>query len=316
MAKTKVKQMLPQQSTKAIRNAIRFFYTEKFFNKWMSKYDFPQLNYQQKHYVMRRLWAYGSVAMSKITTGDKNLAGLVSSGEIDMKENLVIFTPWVFAERYNIYDFPTHVRLVNTRGVKFITPEALELDVDVVVIWAQKNHKSVFSSIEAKLNELIDIEMKKRAARKTQAQSWLFAFDPEDFNQVKKLQEALDDDNPFIFAPLSAVDRAKGFSSGAPYITDKIEMDRQKVENDILTMIGVNNVGVMEKKEHLVVDEINANNQDIEEQDYSYQSEIEEGFDRGYKALGFKVDVIDLYKTDTELEDRNGEELKDDYVED
>lgn len=306
--------MLPQQSTKAIRNAIRFYYTEKFFNKWMSKYDFPQLNYQQKHYVMRRLWAYGSVAMSKITTGDKNLAGLVSSGEIDMKENLVIFTPWVFAERYNIYDFPTHVRLVNTRGVKFITPEALELDVDVVVIWAQKNHKSVFSSIEAKLNELIDIEMKKRAARKTQAQSWLFAFDPEDFAQVKKLQEALDDDNPFIFAPLSAVDRAKGFSSGAPYITDKIEMDRQKVENDILTMIGVNNVGVMEKKEHLVVDEINANNQDIEEQDYSYQSEIEEGFDRGYKALGFKVDVIDLYKTDTELEDRNGEELKDDYV--
>ena len=36
----------------AIRKAFRFFYNQKFFNKWMNKYDFPELNYQQKYYMM------------------------------------------------------------------------------------------------------------------------------------------------------------------------------------------------------------------------------------------------------------------------
>ena len=111
--------------------------------------------------------------------------------------NIVIFTPWVFADRYNIYDFPTHVRLVNTRGVKFITTDALEIDKDVVILYAQKNHKSVFSSIEAKINEIVDLEMKKRVALKAQAQPWMFAFSPEDFEQAKVLQEQIENDEPY-----------------------------------------------------------------------------------------------------------------------
>ena len=135
---------------------------------------------------MKKFWSVGNVACSNISSGDPLLAGLMASGEIDMKENKIIFTPWAFAERYNIYDFPTHATLINTRGVKFITPRILEIDKEVVIIYAQKNHKSVFSSIEAKLIELVDIEMKKRAARKAQSQGWMFTFSEEDKQQVKE----------------------------------------------------------------------------------------------------------------------------------
>jgi hypothetical protein len=82
--------------------------------------------------IMKKLWAVGTIACSRVSTSDTALAGLMADGVIDMKENQIIFTPWAFHQRYNIYDFPTHVRLINTRGVKFITPESLEIDKDVV----------------------------------------------------------------------------------------------------------------------------------------------------------------------------------------
>ena len=206
----------------------------------------------------------------------------------------------------------THVRLINVRGVKFITPRELEIDKDVVIIYAQKNHKSVYSSIEAKIDELVDIEMKKRCARKSQSQPWLFTFSPEDRDNAKILQEQMDDDNPYLFAPFNDPTNVKGIVSGAPYIVDKLEQDRQKCENDILTMLGVNNVGVGEKKEHLVVDEVNANNEDINQQSYSFQSEIENGFDRVNNCFKIYVPVIDMNDIIKEEEDNSSDDKEDD----
>ena len=290
-------------SDKKVKDRIRFFYVEKFFNKWMSKYEFLELNYQQKHYIMKKFWSVGNVACSNISSGDPLLAGLMASGEIDMKENKIIFTPWAFAERYNIYDFPTHATLINTRGVKFITPRILEIDKEVVIIYAQKNHKSVWSSIECKVEEIIDLEMKKRTALKAQSQAWFFAFSPEDLKIAKALQDSLDNDEPYMFGAFNDPDRIKGITSGAPYIVDKIQQQIDGRVNEVLTMLGVNNIGIDEKKEHLVVDEINANNEDIEQQSISFKSEIEDGFDRVDKVLGTKVNVIDLNEMFKEAED-------------
>lgn len=293
----------PKEDTKGIRNKFKFYYTEKVFNKWMNKFAFPELNYQQIHYIMKKFWCDGTIACSKIESSNGILAGLIKDGKIDMKENNVIFTPWVHADRYNIYDFSTKVRLVNTRGVKFITTQDLEIDKDVVVIYAQKNHKSVFSSIEIKINEIVDLEMKKRVALKSQNQSTLFTFANEDFKQAKRLQEQIEEDNPYIFVNVNDPDKVKNVASGVPYIVDKLQAQIDGRWNDILTTIGVNNIGIDEKKEHLVVDEINANNEDIEQQSFSFLSTIEEGFDRVAKVLGFKVNVIDLNEQFKENED-------------
>ena len=309
MAKTKV--FRPRLKPNDVKKKIKFYYLEKFFNKWMNKYEFIGLNYQQKHYLMKKLWSVGSIACSQIKTANPVLAGLIDSGAVDMGANDIIFTPWTFDQRYNIYDFPTHARLINTRGVKFITGKSLQLDKDVVIIYAQKNHKSVYSSIEAKINELVDLEMKKRTALKAQSQPWMFAFSPEDYEQAKVMVEQLEDDEPYLFVPLQEVDKAKGFSSGAQYIVDKLQDQTDHIENQILTMMGVNNIGVGEKKEHLVVDEINANNEDIEQQSISFKSEIEDGFDRVYACFNKKIDVVDMNELFKESEDEVDEKEDD-----
>ena len=123
MPKTIIK--LERKTNKDIRKKIRFFYVEKFFNKWMSKYFYPSLNYQQTHYIMKKFWSEGTIACSRISEANDVLAGLMKNGFIDMGSNELIFTPYDPIRRYNIYDFMTHVRLINVRGVKFITNKEL-----------------------------------------------------------------------------------------------------------------------------------------------------------------------------------------------
>ena len=197
-----------------------------------------------------------------------------------------------------------HARPINTRGVKFIPNKDLEIDKDIAIGWALKNHKSVLSSVEAKIEEIVDAHMKMRSALKAQAQGWMFTFDSEDRENAKILQEQLENDNPYLFAAFNAPDKVKGFSSGAPYIVDKLKQYIDAVEDEILTQIGVNNIGVSEKKEHLIVDEVNANNQEIETQATMLATEIEDFFKRLGKVTGKSYHVIDL----NEVAKENSEE--------
>ena len=137
----------------------------------------------------------------------------------------------------------------------------------------------------------------------------MFAFSPEDFEQAKVLQEQIEEDNPYLFVPFRDVDKVKGISSGAQYILDKLQNQLDGRVNEILTMIGVNNIGIGEKKEHLIVDEVNANNEDIEQQSYSYTSELEDCFERVSKILAHKVQVIDLNDMFKQAEDETDENM-------
>lgn len=312
MSKTKFEKR--KLTTQEIKNKFLFHYTEKFYNKWMSKYQVPELNYQQQEYIFKRFWSIGSIACIDVTI-NKSIQTLLEAGLIskeDLGSNELVFVDWTPGARFNTYDYPTHARAINKRGFKFIPNDELELDKEIVIIYAQKNHKSVFSSIECKLNELVDIEMKIRSARKAQSQGWMFTGSSEDEAKIKTLQDAMDDDEPYLFTTLEEVDKFKGVASGAPYITDKLEQERQKVENDILTILGYNNVGVSEKKEHLTVNEVDANNEDIEASSESYTNLIQDGFNRIAKAFDKTLTLIDLNaKISDNKDDEDNEDIED-----
>lgn len=312
MSKTKYEKR--KLTTQEIKNKFLFHYTEKFYNKWMSKYQVPELNYQQQEYIFKRFWSIGTIGCIDITI-NKSIKELLNAGLIskdDMGGNELVFCDWTPGATFNTYDYPTHARAINKRGFKFIPNEELAMDKEIVIIYAQKNHKSVFSSIECKLNELVDIEMKIRSARKAQSQGWLFTASQEDEAKIKKLQDSMDDDEPYLFATFEEIDKVKGIASGAPYITDKLEQERQKVENDILTILGYNNVGVSEKKEHLTVNEVDANNEDIEASSESYTNNIQDGFDRIATAFGKSLTLIDLNAKISDNSNEDNEDKEDD----
>lgn len=280
MAKVKVKRI--KTNAVQVRQRLLFYYNEKFFNKWMNKLKLDELNYQQEEYIMRKWWATGVVACSRPVGVPNNLG-------IDFKEDSIIFTPFAPQNVFNIYDWPTEAMPINTRGVKFVSDRPLSIDKEIVIGYIQKNHKSIYSSIEAKINEIVDIEMTIRTCIFTQKMPWLIGTTPENKQEVEDLIEGLQSDEPILFTTLEEPEKAKSLISGAPYIIDKLQNMVQVLVNEILTFLGCNNIGIPEKKEHLLNEEVNANNQDIQENSDQFLEMAKDFFDRVDKVFGVKI---------------------------
>lgn len=270
------------------RKKILFHYNEKFFNKFFNKYAprIKGLSYQQINFILRKFWSEGTIGcflrsdwkVIKDNTFYKN-----------HPEEEIVFAPWVMYDRYNIYDYPIALTFINTRAVSFIPTTSFTIDENAVIGYIQRNKKSVFSSIEVKIAQLVDIEMTIRTNLKTQKYPWVIGVSPEDKEKLKNLFSQMEEDNPYIVAGFDDLKNSKAIVSGAPYTLDKLYQLKQAIENEILTILGVNNIGMLEKKEHAIVDEVNANNQEIRESGEQFDDCLKEFFDRIKKVLNKDV---------------------------
>lgn len=284
-----------------VRSQFKFFYDNKFFNLWMKKFKIGGMDYQEAYYLMKKFWYDGTAACSRRINIPE---------QVKDKIPFYVFTPWVMAERYNCYDFPTHAMCINTRSVSYINTEPLEVDKDIVLMWCQANHKGIFASIEPKLKQLVDIEMVIRICTKNQKAPWVVGFSPEDKKAMKQFVEDFESDEPMITTMLNDLKNTKALVSAAPYVVDKLEAMRQKIEDDIKTMIGVSNVGIAQKKEHFTDDEVQTNNKEIEETNDDLVDEISQGFERCNSVFGTRF-IIELAHSSS-----YNEEEEQDYKED
>lgn len=293
-------------SSSRIRQDFKFYYDNKFFNKWMNKFKFSEnLSYQEIHYIMKKFWSNGTIACSRRLNPieDERLPKLV-------------FTPWVMAQTYNCYDFPNYATCINTRGVTYINTNELEVDKDIVLGWCQANHKGIYAMIEPKVNQLVDLEMVIRICTKNQKSPWIIAMSPEDRKAVDQLISDMESDEPILVTMLQDLKNAKALNSTAPFILDKLEMQRQKIEDDIDTQIGESNVGVAQKKEHLTDDEVQSNNVVIQNNDEDFLYYVEDFFKRIKECFGIEY-VVELkreefidYVDDNENEEESENEME------
>ena len=234
------------------RKKILFHYNEKFFNKFFNKYAprIKGLSYQQINFILRKFWSEGTIGcflrsdwkVIKDNTFYKN-----------HPEEEIVFAPWVMYDRYNIYDYPIALTFINTRAVSFIPTTSFTIDENAVIGYIQRNKKSVFSSIEVKIAQLVDIEMTIRTNLKTQKYPWVIGVSPEDKEKLKNLFSQMEEDNPYIVAGFDDLKNSKAIVSGAPYTLDKLYQLKQAIENEILTILGVNNIGMLETKYGITV---------------------------------------------------------------
>ena len=278
------------------RKMLLVYYNHFFFNKFMSRVEADGISYQQKHYIVKKLWFRGTIGCF-MRKGWKYLTS--DSWFAKHPEDAIVFAPWVMYDRFNIYDFPVSCTFVNTRAVKFIPTTPFKIDEEAVIGYIQHDHRSIFDSIKVKILQIVDIEMTMRTNLKSQKYPWLFSVAPEDEQVMKNLIDNLDDDAPYLYAALKDIKNAKALTSGAPFTLDKLQNLLQCKINDVLTYLGVNNVGILEKKEHTVVDEVNANNQEIEESSDQFDEHLREFSKRIQEVL--KYDKINLRMKKSEI---------------
>ena len=150
--------------TPLIRRETYQTYLNKYFNLFMNAYEIKGLDYQQKDFMLRRFWGDGRIALFMLKGKDGR-----AITSIDHPKGVPVLTPYA-PILFNIYDFPTQVNLINRRGVKFIPSTSQVVDKDVVIGYAQRNKKSVFTIVDYYVKKIVDVEMTIRTNLKSQKQ--------------------------------------------------------------------------------------------------------------------------------------------------
>ena len=250
------------------RALFKKIYLEKYFNKFLSQFEFKGLDYQAIAYIMRKFWAIGTVACGK-----------------DKMDGTLFFAPWVPNGVWNNYNYPVGIRFINVRNVSYIPASDQILDQEACIGYIQKDRKGIYELIAPLIDKLVDIEMTIYVNLKAVKNPLVVGVSPEDEAKKEEIVNQIDEDNPYIFMGLRDISIAKAFVSGANYNIDKLEQERQLIDSQILTAIGINNVGVLEKKEHLTVNEVDANNQEIAQSSNEFVDCMNEFFSQINKVL-------------------------------
>lgn len=291
-----------------VRDRILFYYRDKFFNKFLNKFDFGNLDYQQKHYLLKKFWSKncGKLAffIIKGTTGEEYPNGMLG------------ICPYTFAGVYNMFDFQTKCMLIDTHATGVIPTTEQEVDKDVVLGWITRNQKGVEALIETKLEEVVDIEMTIRCNLRAHKMPWVFGVTPENKAKIDKLIQSIDDDDPYLTMSLEDIKNMQVFNTGAPFIIDKLEVKRQQVEDEINTILGFNSVGIMEKKEHLTTGEVDMNAEASNASNDIYMDCLTELNERIKKVLNYDMQPmlnkpIEEYTEGEEEDEEDEEEVED-----
>ena len=113
-----------------------------------------------------------------------------------------------------------------------------------------------------RMAEIDDIVMQNLRQQRV---PYLFATDENNSFSMKSLYDRMYQGEPAIFIDKEMLkgepENIMVVPTVAPYLVDKLQIQKQEMERELLTFLGINNT--LEKKERLLVDETNSNNQFI-----------------------------------------------------
>ena len=270
------------------KGAYLDFIRNKYFNIWMNRYIIPELDYQQNNYIFRKLYADGTIA---------GLLNKDVAGSEEYPNGLPVFCPYA-VNTINLYDYPIDVSLVNTRGVPFIPATLQRVDKDVVIGWCQANKKPVRAIIDYYAERLQLCEDVIKASLNAQRMPWLLVTSPEDEKAIEELFENVMSGEAAFHVPSDFAEKVKILTSGAPFILDKLYDYEKALEDELRECLGQKNLGVKNKKEHLITPEVESNDEVTKESGDIFFDEIQAWCDRFTETCGYKLHLERMHKDD------------------
>ena len=159
----------------------------------------------------------------------------------------------------NVYGLPTEYNVYGENG-KY--NEYISVDEGVII----RNNplgSSDFPTLEVFAKRIDDIEMTQDVNLFQQCIPKLVLGDEDSKLTMKNLIDQIKKYKFAIFGKKSLVNNISSsdvLDTSAPYILDKLQQQKTDLKNELLTYLGINNNNNV-KKERMVVDEVNANNE-------------------------------------------------------
>lgn len=263
-----------------LRRKVKKVLREKYYNLFANNYNFVELSYQQNDYIKKKLFYDGRIACFKIKNADT----------LKLNYDGLCFAPFTESD-YNCYDYPIHIRLINERNVAYIdTSKTYMVDDDIVIGYIKRTKNPIKPDVDYYIDRLTDLEMLINLQQILHKTPYIIPANEDNQDRIKDfMNKLIESDEPVIFCEVDEVQLFKSIVNGATFIMDKLYMMKQNYENELLTLLGIDNMGGSQKKEHLITDEVESNNMLIKDSCDCYVDTMREFCDRIGKVLGSPV---------------------------
>lgn len=246
-------------------------YTNKFFNYFIDKFEIEGLEKIQSDYIMRKFWSDGTVAAFPIK-----------------HTNEVGFTTYA-TQKYNMYDWPEIVQLINKWNVPFMPLTPQTVDKDVILGWAQSNHKPIRVIVDYYIDRIVQVEMVINTNLTVNKLPWVIAISPQDKEKAQDILDDIMNDKPVVFANMEDLQMVQSLVNSSPYILDKLYEYKINLENELLTYFGIDNNALSNNTGYQLVDQENSNNAIINLNSMGFEANIGEFFDKINETFGTSI---------------------------
>lgn len=282
---------------------IRQTLMNKFYNIWMSKFKWggldPEVEWQQENFIMRKFWADGTLACRYM----KNVDTLV-------------FAPYAGCE-FDLYDFPSKVNLINLRNapLSMIPADLQSVGRDVVLGWAQPNHKPIQEIVRFYVDRITQVEMVINTNLQLQKMPFLIGVNETDKDKMKDVVRRILNNETVIFADLEDLQRIQTLVTQTPYVIDKLVEHERGLEQALMTYLGVDNNGSQSLEQtHVSVDAVNANNDVINDYGEAIEGEIRKWLEQIKRVFGRTITIEAISRPVNTVHEELQEDKKDENV--
>jgi hypothetical protein len=159
-------------------------------------------------------------------------------------------------DKYNIYMLPTKVQ-----GFSFEFNRDYDFD-DIVYIMNNNLCKPTFETLRLIAYRLYEVETTIETNLIAQKTPVLIEGDTKTILTLKNVYMQYSGNIPFIFGSkkFDINNKLNVLRTDAPYLLDKLALHKHEVWDEMLTFLGINNANT-DKKERLITDEVNSNNE-------------------------------------------------------
>lgn len=159
-------------------------------------------------------------------------------------------------DKFNIYMLPTKVQ-----GFSFEFNRDYEFD-DIVYIMNNNLCKPTFETLRLMAYRLYEVETTIETNLIAQKTPVLIEGDTKTILTLKNVYMQYSGNIPFIFGSkkFDINNKLNVLRTDAPYLLDKLALHKHEVWDEMLTFLGINNANT-DKKERLITDEVNSNNE-------------------------------------------------------
>ena len=154
----------------------------------------------------------------------------------------------------NIYNEPTQIQITSP-----LISKTLKID-DGVLIYNNYTKTGLMPIILNYVDRLTEIETTINTNIYLQKAPYIIIGDKKTEKSIREVTKQITSNEPVIVVKSSLVENLQNLSLNTNFIAGDLYELKQKIENEFLTFIGLNNNSQTDKKERLLVDENNVNN--------------------------------------------------------